>query len=264
MTAHAADELSREAGARREVTVFVIGPVMLCFALAALNAAMPVRTPLPGQAALLGPFLMAQWLTCGSLGVWLAARTGLTPQMPFDWRGWRILLLAAIVPGILLGAGQLALDGHYQLSETANHTMGVRWINPELPGSLALSTSAAVMLECWYRIAPIPFLTFLVSDVLLRGRYRRAVFWSTAVLTSLIEPSQQLGSALQSGQGYGAQLVLLAMTLYIFLFNLLEAVEYRKYGWTAPIILRCAFYYVFHTFGPYLFAPNNFLYPGPH
>jgi hypothetical protein len=248
---------------RRDVLLFLAGPVAIWLLCAAAFRISPWPLPFPGQASLLNPLVQWPWLLFGAAGVMLAPAAGIA-NAPEGSRGWTRLVLAAVIPGAVIGAIQLGADFHFNLTQTQGHALGgPGWVNPPLPGSLWMSTAAAIVLECMFRLAPIPFFVALVSGVLLRGKHQSKVFWTAAVLTSLIEPSQQIGPALKPGQAPEIQAVLLIMTATIFATNFLEAVEFKRWGWSAPILLRLGFYSVFHSLGPYLLPSGSFLYPGP-
>jgi hypothetical protein len=100
---------------------------------------------------------------------------------------------------------------------------------------------------------------WLVGRVMLKGRAAGPLFWTLALLTSLIEPASNLALAQP-----GAAAALGMLLVVAFAANLFEAVEFRRYGWPAPILFRLAFYGVWHCAGPYLVSPHSLLYPGVH
>jgi hypothetical protein len=85
------------------------------------------------------------------------------------------------------------------------------------------------------------------------------VFWTLALLSSLVEPASQLSLARP-----GAAAALTMLLVVTFAANLFEAIEFRRYGWAAPILFRRAFYAVWHCFGPYFVSTHSLLYPGSH
>jgi hypothetical protein len=111
-----------------------------------------------------------------------------------------------------------------------------------LPGSLLFYAGGAVIVEVIYRLLPIPVLMWLISNVLLRGRGQSAAFWVLALLTSALEPLSQDLPALQAGA------VLVASTQFVahYAFNFIQAVLFRRSGFLAAIVVRMAFYLVWH------------------
>jgi hypothetical protein len=87
----------------------------------------------------------------------------------------------------------------------------------------------------------IPLLLWLVSTLLLRGRWQQPIFWVLAALTSLIEPLTQDMEALALGAPMFAAVIARGFGL-----NFIQATLFRKYGWLAAILMRVAFYVVWH------------------
>ncbi|MCA9797868.1 MAG: hypothetical protein KC910_38940, partial [Candidatus Eremiobacteraeota bacterium] len=73
------------------------------------------------------------------------------------------------------------------------------------------------------------------------GRGQTQTFWTLAILTSLIEPLTQDMDAWPLGI-----VMFLAVMAKGFGLNLIQATLFRKYGWLAAIIMRVAFYVVWH------------------
>lgn len=246
--------------ARRDALYFGLGPGLVTLAAMAAYSLRPWAVPVPSQAQLLQPAPVVVILLLGLVGAWLSNRAGL-PSAPSlsAARPWRGLLGEALGSGVVFGVALFALDAATGLTVGAARALGATWVNVPLPQSLAHYAAAAILLECVYRIIPIGMLGWLVGRVVLRGRADRTVFWSLAVLTSLIEPASQLGLARP-----GAMPALATLVAITFAANLFEAFELRRHGWPAAILFRLGFYGVWHCFGPYLVSPQSLLYPGPH
>jgi hypothetical protein len=246
--------------ARRDALYFILGPALVTVAAVAAFQLHPWSVPLPAQAQLLQPAPASVVLLLGLVGVWLSNRAGL-PSAPGlrDGPQWRRLLIVAIGSGLVFGVALFGIDAATGLSAGAAKALGVSWINVPAPQSLAHYGAAGVLLECVYRIFPIPLLMWLVGRVMLKGRADGPVFWALALLTSLIEPASNLALARP-----GAVAALAMLLVVAFAANLFEAVEFRRHGWPAPILFRLAFYGVWHCFGPYLVSTHSLLYPGVH
>ena len=93
-----------------------------------------------------------------------------------------------------------------------------------------------------YRLFTIPFLLWLISNVLLQGRGQVPIFWALAAITSLIEPlTQEVGLL---AMGLVGAFALHFTTAYVFNFS--QAVAFRRYGFLSAIVLRWAVYLVWH------------------
>jgi hypothetical protein len=244
----------------RDLLYFLIGPGLITVATAVAFHFGPWPVPVPSQGQIFQPLPVAVILALGAVGVVLAPRAGLPPAPSLaDGERWREILLWSLAPGIGFGVALFGVDAVFGVTTGAARALGVTWINVALPTSLAHYAAAGVLLECVYRLIPIPILTWLVSGVIFRRRGQTQVFWSLAVLTSLLEPASQIGGA--TGAINGALITLMILT---FAANLFEAAHLRRHGWPAPILFRIAFYGVWHCFGPYLLPPQSILYPGLH
>jgi len=109
--------------------------------------------------------------------------------------------------------------------------------------SLLFYPGGAIIVEVFYRLLPIPLVTWLVSTLALRGRGQTPVFWSMAGLTSLIEPLSQDLDALAGGP-----LALVTSPFGVdFVMNLVQAVMFRRFGLSSAIATRVAVYLVWHV-----------------
>jgi hypothetical protein len=245
---------------RRDVLYFLAGPALIAAGAAAAFHVWPWPVPIASQAQVFQPLVVASILLAGLAGVAVSSRAGL-PSAPAlrDGKAWGRIVLASVGGGVLFGAALLGLDALFGVTAGAAKALGATWVNVPLPASLAHYAAGGVLVECLYRLAPIPILGWLIGTALLKKRAQTTVFWSLAIVTSMLEPAAQL--ALVRPGAIGA---VTGMVILTFAANLFEALEFRRFGWPAPILFRLAFYAVWHCFGPYLSAPSSVLYPGPH
>jgi hypothetical protein len=244
---------------RRDAVYFVAGPAVFTGLAVMLFAIRPWPVPIPSQGALLQPAPAIVLLAAGLVGVVLSSRAGFPSAPPLADRGaWVRILLFTALGGVAFGVGLLGVDAATNFTSEAVKVLGVTWVNVPLPWSLAHYGAAAVLLECAYRLFPIPLFAWLLG-LLLKGRGSAVVFVVLAVLTSSIEPASILALARP-----GALAPLAALMGIAFVANIFEAVEMKRHGWPAPILFRLSFYGVWHCFGPYLLASSSVLFPGPH
>jgi hypothetical protein len=104
-------------------------------------------------------------------------------------------------------------------------------------------SAGAMYVEPIYRLLLIPLPLWLVSNVLLRGRFQVPVFWTVAVLASAFELLDQLASpAAQLGLARAGFLA-----AHGFALNLVQAACFRRYGLVASIAVREGFYLLWHV-----------------
>ena len=176
----------------------------------------------------------------GLIGIWFACRTG----FPDAWdkeipNRQRFLIPVLLSLGISLPFVAIDLLTHFTTILAAQH--GQPRENIAFPASVLIYPGGAVIVEVFYRLFLVPLLLWLVSNVALSGRWQAHVFWALAILTSLIEPLTQDMDLFQFGVVLMASVFLLDYAL-----NLTQAVLFRKYGFLAAIVMRVAFYAVWH------------------
>jgi len=194
----------------------------------------------PAQAAFFGWLPLAVFAVLGLAGIWLADRTGFPGT--FDQRvTGRQRILYPVLIGLLFSAVRIGFDlaTGYSKFMAAEHGLTQQYTG--LVPSLLIFPSASIIVEVVYRLFLIPLVLWLVAGLLLRNRGQEPLFWALAVLTSLIEPmSQELGAL-----ALGLPLFLTTFGIS-FGFNLTQATLFRKYGFLAAIVMRAAFYVVWH------------------
>jgi hypothetical protein len=101
-----------------------------------------------------------------------------------------------------------------------------------------LYTSGALETEVIHRLLPIPLLMWLIGSFLLKDTASPKLFWILAVLTSLVEPYMQM---LTDSVG-----LMIFSFLSGFIFNFIQAICFRWYGFLASLFVRLGHYLVWH------------------
>jgi hypothetical protein len=195
----------------------------------------------PDQAALFVWPAIGAYTLVGLLGVWLADHSG----FPRPWTGWVVSRGAVLIPlvgGLALGVALVALDLTTGFSTilVASHGLKQQFTG-YLPMFLIFSAGPAIVMLI-YRLVPLSLLQWLLAERLLKGHKRATVFWTLAVLTSLLEPLSAIDSILRM-----PWLVAIVYSLHLFGLNLFEATIFRRYGFLAAIAVRVAFYMIWHV-----------------
>jgi hypothetical protein len=195
----------------------------------------------PGQAALFVWPAIGVYTLVGLGGVWLSDHSG----FPRPWTGWAISRRAVLIPllgGLALGVALVALDLVTGFSKilVASHGLTQQFTG-YLPMFLIFSAAPTIVMLI-YRLAPISLLQWLIAAKLLKGHGCETVFWTLAVLTSLLEPLGLIDRIVTM-----PWLVALVYGLHLFGLNLFEATVFRRYGFLAAIVVRVAFYLIWHV-----------------
>ena len=211
------------------------GIVVILAALLAVIMALKFDESIPAeQRSQLTPPALLIMALLGSVGVYLLERTG----FPGIWDARVAIkhkLLIPLLLGLAFGVGFIALR---LLGALPNLD------KPPFPASILYFLYGGILSEIIFRLFPMPLLVWLVSNLLLRGKAQEGVSWVAAVLSSLLEPLAQVGAMALLGINSVAEIAV-AFTL-IFCTNLTLARLFRKYGFGASVVMRLAFYLVWH------------------
>lgn len=223
------------------VRVWIVIVVLLALTKLVLDAFFPNAFADPDQAAFFQWVPLAIISTLGLIGVLLSERTGFP-----DALDQRVSNVSRFVLPILIGFGFAAIlvavdwTTHYTQLVAARHGLTQQYTG-FVPMLLRFS-GASVIVEVVYRLFPIPLILFLLSNLLLRGRWQSPIFWVLAALTSLLEV-MTLAQDINVIPGLAMPIVV-AET---YAFNLTQATFFRRFGYLAAILLRVAYYFVWHV-----------------
>jgi hypothetical protein len=214
------------------LVLFLIG-VKLFFLLA------PVKFPLSDQAGAFSWLTILTIAALGFIGLVLSKRTGFPDIWDTRISNRQRFLIPAII-GVVYGVITVLVE----LIGARSHPFQLTSdFNVKFPLSIPFYAYGAIFLEILLRLFAIPFLVWLLSNVVLRHRWQTQVFWLVAVLAALYEPLPYMTDALNHS-GILSALRVLAGPLFIA--NLVAAYIFRKYGFIAPLVMRLSFYLIWH------------------
>ena len=144
----------------------------------------------------------------------------------------------AIGIGLALGLAMAGSDVVFGWTRAFAAQNTLTSFNAPFPGSVLFYPAGAIIVEIFYRLLPIPVVLWL-----LRGHFQTAAFYVLAVLTSLIEPVQQ------DLDDVRPETLPMVSTMFAldFALNFSQAMFFRRYGFLASIVVRIAFYLVWHV-----------------
>ncbi len=217
----------------------------LALASAVVLSMLAVPYPHPSQAASLKLVSIVPVLALGCVGVWLLSRVHVPTGMErSDLRG---RIGVPLLLGVVFGLIAVGLDWGLGLSKTIAARLEVRDIHLAAPYSLLAYTAGGIVVESLFRFVPLGVVTFLVVKLITRGRWLQQVFIAVAIVSCALEPLTQVGIL----TGHPAAMV--AVATLIYLFGLTASWQLWRYGVAAPLIMRLAFYGVWHlSLGPLL------------
>jgi hypothetical protein len=214
--------------------------ILVKVVLLAASAASPgFRSP--SQAGVFAWWFLGALLVAGAGSIWLNHWVGLPPlwdsAIPLRDR-----LHSPILLGVLLGLVSIAIDVATGWTKLSAAKMGIPSIHIPWPNSLLIYPGGAIIVDVLYYLIPIPL---LLGGLKLIGRWSgpppAAAFWTVGALAAAIEPVTQMSTVpghplarfVEFGQDY--------------LLNLVQVWSYRRAGWVSAVVLRVAFYLVWHV-----------------
>jgi len=193
----------------------------------------------------------------GSVGLWIADRTGFMPALDPRVSNRQRYLIPVLIGGAI---GTLAslLDFVTKGTEFIAENMGVASFNTDYPLSLFIYTSGTVIIEAIFRLFLFPVLLWLISYVILKKRWLEQTFWVLILLFSFLEPLGQLSGQMTPKvmENFGQFFVtmFLPMLLTNYPMGVVQAYLFRKYGFLASFMVRMGYYIIWHiVYGSLIF-----------
>jgi hypothetical protein len=210
-----------------------LGLVAMMVLLTALQAYLPLHIN-PGQrASLLSVVLVAM---AGWVGLILGPKAGFPAMASPRISTWRRLWLPGLV-GLGAGLVMVVFDLLHPLGSAAQ---------TQFPDSLAVYALGGLIEEIMIHLFATTLLIWLISGLILRGRYQEPVFWAVAIGGGLLYWLLQVNSI----RSFFPELFSVALAFQIFLVIMVTitagAYLYRKRGFLAALSLRYGFYLVWH------------------
>ena len=218
------------------------------------DTVVPITFRSPGQQGLFTWDSVAIYTALGLVGIWCARATG----FPAAWDArisstQRLLLPVAI--GLGIGIVEVGVDIVTAGTKALAVATGQPGFNIDFPGSLLIYSGGAFEVETLYRLFSLPFLVWLISSVLLRGRGQLTTLIVVGALAAGFEPVTQGVFLFLGGGGVVTPLMLAGYMLTTLPENILAVIFFRRYGLLAPIALRLGEYLVFHIlYGNFLYS----------
>ncbi|MDP8923806.1 MAG: hypothetical protein M3O34_13110 [Chloroflexota bacterium] len=214
----------------------------------------PITFRSAGQESLFDWTTLAVFAVLGLIGVVLADRTG----FPTAWDrriSNRQRLLIPVLVGGGIGALAVAIDLLTGGSEAVARATDQPSFNIDFPGSLLAYSAGGILVDVEYRLFTVPFLLWLISSVLLRGRGQVPTFWVLAAVSTLFEPLLQGVGLFILGGGAITVGMLAAYMVTAISLNFTQILFFRWYGLVASVLVRQADYLVWHiVYGNFLYG----------
>lgn len=205
----------------------------------------PVTLPVAGNEVAFAPLTILILAAMGFVGLLLARRTGFADIWDERVSNRQRFLIPCVV-GLIYGVVTIAplIIG----SSSRVHPLATGSdVHVKFPFSIPYYAYGAVFLEIFLRLFCIPFLVWLISNVILRGRWQTPVFWFAAFLVALYEPMPYMMEDFAGKTPLGSIYVVFTTLIGpLFISNVVAAYLFRKYGILASIVMRLSHYLIWH------------------
>jgi hypothetical protein len=193
----------------------------------------PLPAPLPVMALASGGLVFIAYGGLGLLGFLLARKLGLPEIWDAAVTNRQRFLIPALV-GIAIGLLIILGDVIFSPINGMGH-----FPHPPFPTSLIAAITAGIGEETLFRLFFTSFWTWLVSRVILRGRWQTPVYWIVSVLAAIaFGVSHMPGIMFLQGWTDFSQVPPVLLVEIIFLNGILgmaAAWLFKKFGFLAPV-----------------------------
>jgi hypothetical protein len=210
-----------------------LGLAALMIVLTALQAYLPLHINQGQRASWLSVVLVA---VAGWVGLILGPKAGFPPMTSSHISNWRRLWLPGLV-GLGAGLVMVVFDLLHPLGSAAQ---------TQFPDSLAIYALGGLIEEIIIHLFATTLLIWLISGLILRGRYQEPMFWAVAVGGGLLYWLLQVNSIRSFFPELFSAALALQISLVIVVTITAGAYIYRKGGFLAALSLRYGFYLVWH------------------
>jgi len=223
-------------------TKIYLALILILTATAALNIFLPQGALLPKQqlpapqwlmALITGGIYLIVYGGLGFIGLTLARKVGFAELWDPTVSNRQRFLIPALV-GAGLGLFFILVDALF----AAWHNLGPL-PHPPFPTSVAASIVAGIGEEIIFRLFFIPFWLWLVSALVLRGRWQTPIFWIVAVLSALAFAVAHLPAVMAIMGFESIQAIPLALIIELVILNgvlsLFAAYYLKTYGFLAAV-----------------------------
>ncbi len=216
--------------------------IIVLAALGATNTFLPQGSLLPGQPLPVSKPLMAlitaamMLVVYGGLG-FIGLRLSQKFSFPALWDPTVSNRQRFLIPAYVgLGTGIFFILADLFLQRL--HTFG-SLPHPPFPTSIVTSAVAGIGEEIIFRLFFIPFGTYVISTLILKGKWQGKVFWGVSIFSALVFALGHLPSVMFAFRIESVNQVPAALIGEIILLNgivsLLASYYFRKYGFLAAV-----------------------------
>lgn len=205
----------------------------------------PVTLPLAGNEGVFSPLTILMLAGLGFVGLLLARRTGFADiwdERVSNRQRFFIPCIVGLIYGVVTVAPLL-----FGVSNRLHPLATGSDIHVKFPLSVPYYTYGALFLEIFLRLLCVPLLVWLISNVILRGKWQTPVFWFAACLIAFYEPMPYMMEDFSGKTPLGSLYVVFSTLIGpLFISNVVAAYLFRNFGFLAPVVMRLSHYLIWH------------------
>jgi len=205
----------------------------------------PITLPIAGNEGVFSPLTILTLGVLGFVGLLLARRAGFADVWDARVTNRQRFLIPCIA-GLIYGLVTIAP----LLSGASNrlHPLATGSdVHVKFPLSIPYYVYGAVFLEIFLRLFCVSILVWLISNVILRGKWQTPVFWLAAIVVAFYEPMPYMMQDFAGTTPIGSLYIVFSTVISsLFISNVIAAYLSRKYGILAAVVMRLSHYLVWH------------------
>jgi hypothetical protein len=207
----------------------------------------PEDFPIASQKMVFGWGMVAATLALGLLGYICTQKVGHAAI----WQGNITNFQRFIIPALLgLVYGLITIAPRILYNDVSQHPqVQNNFTHVPFPGSIPFYVFGAIFMEIFLKLVCIGMLSWLISSLLLRGKYAETTFWIVTILVAFYEPMPYIQQSISAGKSpllaIGA-----GMLSPLYISNVISGYIGKRFGFLASLTMRLAHYTVWHILFP--------------
>jgi hypothetical protein len=207
----------------------------------------PTTFPIAGQEMVFGWGMIAGTLIMGLLGYLCTKKIGFTDIWQANisnFQRFGLPFLLGLIYGLITIAPRLLYH------DDPLHPLALRGnIHVPLPSAIPFYVFGAIFMEVFLKLACIGIVTWLISSVILRGKYVEITFWVVNFLVAFYEPMPYIQQSIAAGKS-PVPAIASEMLGALYISNIVSGYIGNRFGFLASLTMRLAHYAVWHIVFP--------------
>ena len=207
----------------------------------------PADFPIESQKMVFSWGMIAGILVAGFLGYLCTQKVGYAGIWQDNISNFQRFVLPALL-GLVYGI--ITIAPHILHHDDSQHPL-IRnnFAHVPFPGSIPFYVFGAIFMEIFLKLVCIGILSWLISSLLLRGKYTEITFWVINILVAFYEPMPYIQRSIEAGK---SPFIAITSEMFgaLYISNLISGYIGKRFGFLASLTMRLAHYTVWHILFP--------------